>query len=115
MNLLVNAYQAIESRGTDEPGVIRLETEKLDDEIVIRIGDSGLGIAESDLPHIFEPFFTTKPVGTGTGLGLSTSFSIVERHGGRILVESEVGRGTTFEVRLPLVGPGSVTDEVVGG
>lgn len=112
MNLLVNAYQAIESRGTDEPGVIRLETSSVDDEVVIRIIDSGLGIAEDDLPHIFEPFFTTKPVGAGTGLGLSTSFSIVERHGGRILVESEVGRGATFEVRLPLVGPGP--DEAAG-
>ena len=114
MNLLVNAYQAIESRGADEPGVIRLETEAIDDEIVVRISDSGSGIPEADIPHIFEPFFTTKPVGAGTGLGLSTSFSIVQRHGGRILVESELGRGTTFEVRLPLACPGSVLDESAG-
>jgi PAS domain S-box-containing protein len=102
MNLLVNAYQAIESRGDDEPGVIQIYTEQIDEEIVIRIADTGIGIDESDLARIFEPFFTTKPVGAGTGLGLSTSFKIVERHGGRVLVESEVGRGTTFEVWLPL-------------
>jgi signal transduction histidine kinase len=104
MNLLVNAYQSIESRGADEPGVIQIETELVGSEIVVRIADTGMGIQDSDLARIFEPFFTTKPVGAGTGLGLSTSFKIVERHGGRILVESEVGRGTTFEVWLPLVG-----------
>ena len=105
MNLLVNAYQAIESRGSDEPGVIRLETEQQGGELVVRIIDTGIGIEKSDLPHVFEPFFTTKPVGAGTGLGLSTSFKIVERHGGRFRVESEVGLGTTFEMRLPRVGP----------
>jgi two-component system NtrC family sensor kinase len=105
MNLLVNAYQAIELREADEPGVIRLETKQVGEDIVIRIVDSGMGIEAADLAHIFEPFFTTKPVGAGTGLGLSTSFNIVERHGGRFLVESEIGRGTTFEVWLPLVAP----------
>jgi PAS domain S-box-containing protein len=102
MNLLVNAYQAIEARGNREPGVIRIETEQVGEEIVVRIADTGLGIPEADLERIFEPFFTTKPVGAGTGLGLSTSFSIIERHGGRILVESEPDRGTTFEVWLPV-------------
>jgi PAS domain S-box-containing protein len=102
MNLLVNAYQAIEARGGDEPGVIRIETRQDEDEIVIRIADTGIGIDPTHVARIFEPFFTTKPVGAGTGLGLSTSFKIVERHGGRILVESELGRGTTFEVWLPL-------------
>jgi len=72
------------------------------DEVVIRIADSGVGISASDRARIFEPFFTTKPVGSGTGLGLSTSFAIIERHGGRIVVESEVGRGTTFEIWLPI-------------
>lgn len=110
MNLLVNAYQAIASREADEPGVIRLETKQIDGEILVRIVDSGMGIEKSDLAHIFEPFFTTKPVGAGTGLGLSTSFNIVERHGGRFLVESEPGRGTTFEVWLPLVGPSPVAE-----
>lgn len=102
MNLLVNAYQAIEARGDDEPGVIRIETKFANQEISIRISDTGIGISESDRLRIFEPFFTTKPVGSGTGLGLSTSFKIIERHGGRIVVESEVDRGTTFEVCLPV-------------
>ena len=88
MNLLVNAYQAIESRREDEPGVIRVETAQSGDEIVVRIADTGIGINAADRARIFEPFFTTKPVGSGTGLGLSTCFAIIERHGGRILVES---------------------------
>ena len=102
MNLLVNAYQAIEAREDAEPGVIRIETGLEGEEVVVRIGDSGVGIAADHATRIFEPFFTTKPVGSGTGLGLSTSFNIIERHGGRIGVESEPGRGTTFEVRLPV-------------
>ncbi|MFK7897539.1 MAG: ATP-binding protein [Myxococcota bacterium] len=107
MNLLVNAQQAIEAREQEpgEPasrGVIRVETELEDDEIVVRISDTGVGIPEADRVRIFDPFFTTKPVGAGTGLGLSTCFSIMERHGGRISVQSEVGTGTTFELRLPI-------------
>ncbi|MCB9722890.1 MAG: PAS domain-containing protein [Spirochaetaceae bacterium] len=109
MNLLVNAQQAIEARGDREPGVIRLETAHEGDQIVVRISDTGVGIAEADRTRIFEPFFTTKPVGAGTGLGLSTSFAIIERHGGRITVESEPGRGSTFEVRLP-VSPSTSAD-----
>jgi PAS domain S-box-containing protein len=105
MNLLVNAYQAIEARESDEPGVIRIETKEIESEILIRIADTGIGISAADRARIFEPFFTTKPVGTGTGLGLSTSFKIIERHGGRIMVESEVGRGTTFDVWLPMTNP----------
>jgi len=102
MNLLVNGYQAIEERDDDEPGVIRVETERDADEVVIRISDSGVGIDPAVQSQIFEPFFTTKPVGAGTGLGLSTSYAIIERHGGRMSVSSVVGRGTTFEVRLPI-------------
>jgi PAS domain S-box-containing protein len=111
MNLLVNAYQSIESRGGEEPGVIRIETAQVGQEVVIRIADTGVGIGEADRARIFEPFFTTKPVGSGTGLGLSTSFAIVERHGGRILVESEVGHGATFEVWLPLEGASLQEDQ----
>ncbi|MEM9176223.1 MAG: ATP-binding protein, partial [Myxococcota bacterium] len=105
MNLLVNAHQAIEARGAlsgaDEKGIIRIETEEVGGEICVRIADTGIGIPEDARARIFEPFFTTKPVGAGTGLGLSTCFNIIERHGGRIGVESEEGVGTVFEVWLP--------------
>ncbi|MCR9096834.1 MAG: ATP-binding protein [bacterium] len=120
MNLLVNAHQAIEARADrgqgDQKGIIRIETEEVGAEICIRIADTGVGIPEDARARIFEPFFTTKPVGTGTGLGLSTSFNIIERHGGRITVESEEGAGTVFEVWLPIAPPGterrSPADEV---
>ena len=111
MNLLVNAHQAIEARGDGERGIIRIETEAQPDGILLRFHDTGIGIPQETQSRIFDPFFTTKPVGSGTGLGLSTSFNIVERHGGRIQVESEVGRGTCFEVWLPLVAPRKVKSE----
>ncbi|MBW2725352.1 MAG: PAS domain-containing sensor histidine kinase, partial [Deltaproteobacteria bacterium] len=70
------------------------------------------GIPAENLDRIFEPFFTTKDVGDGTGLGLSTSYSIIERHGGEIRVVSEVGKGTTFDVWIPETVPpeGPVAD-----
>ncbi len=105
MNLLVNAYQAIEAGERRVPGLIRLETRLLGEEIIVGISDTGIGIPPHLRARIFEPFFTTKPVGAGTGLGLSTSFTIVERHGGRIQVESEPGVGTRFEIRLPIQFP----------
>jgi signal transduction histidine kinase len=97
LNLLVNAGQAIDANGT-----ITLTTGTRGAEAWIRIADTGSGISAEHVNRIFEPFFTTKPVGQGTGLGLSVSYSIVHKHGGRIEVESEVGRGTSFTVRLPL-------------
>ncbi|MBI3140507.1 MAG: histidine kinase [Rhodocyclales bacterium] len=96
MNLLVNAAHAIEGQG-----VITVRTGTEGGKVWIEIADSGCGIPEENLPRIFEPFFTTKPVGRGTGLGLSLSYSIVQKHGGRIEVASEPGQGTTFRITLP--------------
>jgi CheY-like chemotaxis protein len=72
--------------------------------VTIAVSDTGHGIAPEVLPHIFEPFFTTKPPGLGTGLGLATSYGIVEQSGGHITLESVPGHGTTFFVHLPRVG-----------
>jgi len=97
MNILVNSIQAIEDQGR-----IWITTESQNGEVRINIRDNGIGIPEHIRNKIFEPFFTTKPIGVGTGLGLSISFGIVQRHGGRIEVESEVGKGTAFIVTLPV-------------
>ena len=102
MNLLVNAYQAIEERSDDERGQIRLRTRAVEGAVEVEIEDNGVGMASEQAQRIFEPFFTTKDVGDGTGLGLSTSYNIVRRHGGSLEVESEPGRGTRFLLRLPL-------------
>ncbi|WP_162888747.1 ATP-binding protein [Dechloromonas sp. HYN0024] len=98
MNLLVNAGHAIETQGT-----ITIRTFRQDaDTVCIEISDTGKGIAPEHMTRIFEPFFTTKPVGKGTGLGLSLSYGIVQRHGGRLEVDSVLGRGATFRVLLPI-------------
>lgn len=98
MNLLVNACDAINGEG-----VIRIETERIEDGVRLRFSDSGPGIPEEIRSRIFEPFFTTKEVGKGTGLGLSISHGIIERHGGKISIESGVGgSGVTFVIDLPL-------------
>lgn len=104
LNLLVNAGQAIENRG-----VITLRTQAGDGEILVSISDTGQGIAPEHLKRIFDPFFTTKPVGKGTGLGLHVAFGIVQAHGGEIRVESTLGKGSTFTVRLPIQPPPTTT------
>jgi len=100
MNLLVNAAHAIEERGN-----ITIRTGAGDQEVWVEIADSGKGIPAENLKRIFDPFFTTKPVGKGTGLGLSLAYSIVQKHHGRIEATSEVGKGTTFRVALPIKQP----------
>jgi signal transduction histidine kinase len=97
MNLLVNAAHAIASQGT-----ITIGCGAVGEEVWVAVSDTGSGIAPDVLGRIFDPFFTTKPIGQGTGLGLSLSYGIVRRHGGRIEVESDVGVGTTFRVWLPI-------------
>ena len=97
MNLLVNAAHAIEERGA-----ITIRTGQQGEEVWVEVADTGKGIAPEHLNKIFDPFFTTKPIGKGTGLGLSLSFGIVQKHHGRIEVQSEVGKGTTFRVWLPV-------------
>lgn len=97
MNLLVNAAQAISAHGE-----VSISTRLDKDSVIVAISDSGSGIPEDQLSRIFDPFFTTKSVGEGTGLGLSISYGIIERHRGTIKVESQVGAGTTFTVRIPI-------------
>ena len=97
MNILMNAAQAIEKQGD-----ITIRTRHESDVIRVSISDNGSGIEPDKLGRIFEPFFTTKVVGKGTGLGLSICYDIVKKHGGEITVESEVGKGTTFTVGLPV-------------
>ncbi|RKH14010.1 PAS domain S-box protein [Corallococcus praedator] len=97
VNLITNACHAM-----PPGGAVHLVTAQEGQEAVVRVRDTGTGIEPRNLARIFEPFFTTKPEGRGTGLGLSICQGIVENHGGRLTVESTVGQGTTFTVRLPL-------------
>lgn len=101
MNFLVNAAHAIE-----EHGRITLRTAADEQWVWVEIEDTGSGIKREHLDRIFDPFFTTKPVGRGTGLGLSLSYQIVQRHGGQIEVDSEPGKGSIFRVRLPRTSSG---------
>jgi len=96
LNLIVNAFQAMSGGGT-----LRVATDSTESQVIARIEDTGCGIPASDLQRLFDPFFTTKPAGQGTGLGLYISYEIVRGHGGEIVVDSEPGRGSRFEVRLP--------------
>ncbi len=97
VNLIVNAIQAV-----GDAGEVRIDAKVEAQELVIRVQDDGPGIAPEHRDRLFEPFFTTKPVGAGTGLGLYVSYEIVQAHGGDLRLESELGVGSVFEVRLPL-------------
>jgi len=111
LNLIVNAAHAIRESGKDaQTGRITITSELRAGCVVICIEDNGCGIAPENLDKIFDPFFTTKPVGLGTGQGLAIAQSIVvEKHGGTIHVESELGRGTRIIVRLPVAGRAAST------
>jgi two-component system NtrC family sensor kinase len=97
MNLLVNAAQAVK-----DAGEVRIRTKYEGQKVVVKISDTGCGIPPEYLKRIFDPFFTTKPVGEGTGLGLSVTYSIIERHKGAVRVESHLDKGTTFTVSIPV-------------
>jgi signal transduction histidine kinase len=101
MNLVVNAAHAM----GPQRGRITLTTGTEGDTVWLEVADNGGGIPAQNLSRIFDPFFTTKPVGKGTGLGLSLSYGIVQRHHGRIEVDSRVGEGTRFRVVLPVRQP----------
>jgi signal transduction histidine kinase len=100
LNLLINATEGMKGA---VGGTVRLSTEIFNKNwIKVFLSDTGKGIRPENMDHIFEPFFSTKPEVKGTGLGLSVSYGIIKRHGGKIEVESEPGKGSTFTVILPL-------------
>lgn len=106
VNLIVNAAHAVMAAGATgaagRKGLITLRTRLVNGQVEIRLGDTGTGIPPEIRDRVFEPFFTTKSVGKGTGQGLATARAIVERHGGTIGFDTEVGRGTTFIVCFPV-------------
>jgi PAS domain S-box-containing protein len=101
MNLMINSVQAM-----SDGGRLTVTTRRDAGHVRLSVEDTGSGIAPEHLEQIWDPFFTTKPVGQGTGLGLSITNRIVTRHGGRVAVDSAPGRGTRFDVELPIHGPG---------
>jgi len=109
LNLVVNAAHAIDE-GDIENNEIFIRTWQEGAEVCAEVRDTGRGITDEDLPHLFEPFFTTKEIGVGTGLGLPISKNIVESLGGSISVTSEVGKGSSFVVKLPVGGSGESRD-----
>jgi two-component system NtrC family sensor kinase len=100
INMIVNAGEAMEGSGTL---TLKTDFNPFDEAIEITVSDTGCGISEENIRRIFDPFFTTKEVGQGTGLGLAISYGIIGEHGGKVSLETEIGRGTTFIVILPVV------------
>lgn len=115
MNILSNAVDALEEENRKcidqqiaaPPAQIRITTEQKGDRVVICFSDNGSGIPAPLLNRIFDPFFTTKPIGKGTGLGMSISYQIIEKHGGSLRCFSQVGEGTEFQIEIPIRHPGS--------
>jgi CheY-like chemotaxis protein/two-component sensor histidine kinase len=106
LNLLINAAHAI-TEGAVDRNEVRVRLQSVEGAVLVEVSDTGVGIGPDELPRIFDPFFTTKAVGVGSGLGLSICHAIVMDLGGRIDVESDPGRGTTFRVYLPRTSPPS--------
>lgn len=104
LNLIINAVQSISElpEYSDKENILQIHTHLNKNEIYIDIADNGPGISPEVLPKIFDPFFTTKPTGIGTGLGLSICKEIIEQIGGRISLQTEIGKGTTFTIVIPL-------------
>ena len=100
-NLILNSKDAIKQAGRN--GLIEIKTAEQNGSVQIVVSDNGSGISKENLGKIFDPFFTTKELGKGTGLGLAVTFGIVEKHKGRIDVDSDPGHGTKFTVSLPKV------------
>jgi signal transduction histidine kinase len=100
LNLFTNAAQAMEGQGR-----LHIKSWSTADAVHIFVTDNGKGIPQENLQRIFDPFFTTKPVGEGTGLGLAITHQIIQQHGGEIRVESRVGEGTRFHIKLPFASP----------
>jgi two-component system NtrC family sensor kinase len=101
MNILLNAADAMAGNG----GNLSIKTDLKDGLAEISFTDTGCGISKEHLSKLFDPFFTTKETGKGTGLGLAISYGIVQSHGGDIEVESQVGKGSTFRIKLPIEKP----------
>ena len=118
LNILINAAHAIADvvgDGAEGKGTITVSTRHVDEWAEIRIGDTGAGMPEDIKSKIFDHFFTTKEVGKGTGQGLSIAHSVVVRkHGGTLSVDSEIGKGTCFLIRLPINEPKTVAEEAAG-
>lgn len=107
LNLVLNALQAME-----QGGQLMVETAYEEDRVIIHFRDNGCGIHETEIDRVFNPFYTTKD--DGTGLGLAITYRIVQNHGGRISVESVLGKGTEFVLSLPLAGEADITGEADG-
>jgi two-component system NtrC family sensor kinase len=107
MNIIINAADSMSENG----GTLTIQTVVHDKMIEISFTDTGCGISKDHLPKIFTPFFTTKETGKGTGLGLAISYGIVQSHGGEIEVESEIGKGSTFRIKLPIEKQDQPADE----
>lgn len=104
LNIFNNAVEALEEKNgpNSKNSKINIETKFDDKNVYISIEDNGIGISEENKKRITEPFFTTKEVGKGTGLGMSISYSILQEHNGDLIVESVIGKGTKFTIRLPI-------------